>query len=83
MFNIMTSYLRSWEINQIINTNSITLSTINTLLKNNNLEEYVEYSYKNIAGISKSIYIPTSYVTDFNTKISYILHKIYVIHVVF
>lgn len=73
IYTNLSSYLRTWEINEIINTNSITLTTINSFLKNNNFEEYVEFSYKNIAGTTKTIFIPTSYVTDFTEKIKYIL----------
>ena len=73
LYNKIQSYLRSWEINQIINTNNITLDKINTLLKNNSLEEYVELSYKNMAGNTKTIYVPSSYSSIFTEKINYIL----------
>ena len=73
IYNKISSYLRSWLINQIINTNNITLEKINTLLKNSSLEEYVELSYKNVAGNAKTIFVPTSYSTIFTEKINYIL----------
>lgn len=72
LYSKISSYFRSWEVNQIINTNSITLEKINILLESNSLESYVELSYLNIAGANKIIYIPSSYLVDFNEKISYI-----------
>lgn len=72
IYNKIPSYFRSWQINQIINTNSITLEKINILLESKSLEKYVELSYSNLAGVNKIIYIPSSYLINFNEKISYI-----------
>ena len=73
IYNKLSSYLRSWQINQIINTNDITLDKINTLLENNSLEQYVELSYENIAGNTKTIYVPLSLESIITEKVSYIL----------
>ena len=69
IFNIIPSYFRSVQINNIINTNDITLDIINTYLVSLSKDAYVNLTY---TSDSTNIYIPSEYTTNFKKKLAYI-----------
>ena len=69
IFNVIPTYYTSYEVNNIINTNSITLEIINTYLSSVDKGLYKNLTY---TSDSTNIYIPSDYSSDFETKLKYI-----------